>query len=735
MQTLNAPLTDYLKKYFGFNTFKGEQEQVILNLMEGKDTFVIMPTGGGKSLCYQLPALINEGTAIIVSPLIALMKNQVDAIRGISSEHGIAHFYNSSLTKTEARKVKEDVSSGITKLLYVAPESLTKEENVTFLKSIKISFFGIDEAHCISEWGHDFRPEYRRLRTIIEAIDRVPIIALTATATPKVQEDIQKNLGMTGAKVFKASFNRHNLYYEIRPKKDVKKEMIRFIKQHEGKSGIVYCLSRKKVEEIAELLQVNGINALPYHAGLDSGTRARNQDAFLMEDADVIVATIAFGMGIDKPDVRFVVHHDIPKSLESYYQETGRAGRDGGEGICLAFYSYKDIEKLEKFLHGKPVAELEIGLQLIFEMVSYSETAVCRRKQLLHYFGEKYLDTDCADTGMCDNCAHPKEKFEGKEDVQILLQSVLGLNEVFKAKYVANFVAGNASSDIKSFGHDAHELFGKGEDVENEKDHKYWDALIRQCIIYGLIIKEIENYGILKVSEEGKAFIDKPVSIQLVKAHDYSDVDDGDVIVPQKGGAGAADETLYNILKDLRKSIGKEKGLPPYVIFQDPSLEDMATRYPITMEELTNISGVGQGKAEKFGEEFLEVIERYVEDNDIDRPLDMVVKSVVNKSGLKVYVIQSIDRKMPIEDIANSKGKDVDDILTELEQIVLSGTKVNLDYYIDEEVDEADQEEVFEYFMEAESDDVEDALVEFEDSFSEEEMRLLRIKFLSEVAN
>lgn len=733
MQTLSAPLTDYLKKYFGFNTFKGEQELVIQNLMNNKDSFVIMPTGGGKSLCYQLPALISEGTAIIVSPLIALMKNQVDAIRGLSSEHGIAHFYNSSLTKTEARQVKEDVSSGITKLLYVAPESLTKEENVAFLKGIKISFFAIDEAHCISEWGHDFRPEYRRLRTIIEAIDRVPIIALTATATPKVQEDIQKNLGMVGAKVFKASFNRPNLYYEIRPKKDVKKEIIRFIKQHQGKSGIVYCLSRKKVEEIAELLQVNGINALPYHAGLDSGTRARNQDAFLMEDADVIVATIAFGMGIDKPDVRFVVHHDIPKSLESYYQETGRAGRDGGEGLCLAFYSYKDIEKLEKFLHGKPVAELEIGLQLIFEMVSYSETAVCRRKQLLHYFGEEYTDDDCADTGMCDNCAHPKEKFEGKEDVKTLLEGILGLNEVFKAKYVANFVAGIASSDIKSFGHDAHKMFGKGE--HEDKDEKYWDAIIRQCIIYGLLIKEIENYGILKVSAKGKDFIENPVSIQLVKAHDYSDVDDGDIIVPQKGGAGAADEVLYNILKDLRKSIAHEKSLPPYVIFQDPSLEDMATRYPITMEELTNISGVGQGKAEKFGDEFLDVIERYVEDNDIERPVDMVVKSIINKSGLKVFVIQSIDRKIPIEDIAKSKGKEVDDILTEIEHIVHSGTKVNLDYYINEEVDEGDQEEVFEYFMEAESDDVEDALEEFEGAFSEEEMRLLRIKFLSEVAN
>lgn len=732
MQTLNAPLTDYLKKYFGFNTFKGQQEEVILNLLDGNDTFVIMPTGGGKSLCYQLPSLICEGTAIVVSPLIALMKNQVDAIRGVSTNQGIAHFYNSSLTKTEAKKVKEDVTNGVTKLLYVAPESLTKEENVAFLKSIKISFFAIDEAHCISEWGHDFRPEYRRLRTIIEEIDRVPIIALTATATPKVQEDIQKNLGMTGAKVFKASFNRENLYYEIRPKKDVKKEIIKYIKKHQGKSGIVYCLSRKKVEEIAELLQVNGVNALPYHAGLDSNTRAKHQDMFLMEEADVIVATIAFGMGIDKPDVRFVIHHDIPKSLESYYQETGRAGRDGGEGNCIAFYSYKDIEKLEKFLHGKPVAELEIGLQLIFEMVSYCETAVCRRRQLLHYFGEQYKDAACSETGMCDNCNHPKEQFEGKEDVKILLECVLGLNEVFKAKYVANFVAGKASSDIKSFGHDAHEMFGRGEG--EEKDEKYWDAIIRQCIIEGVLVKEIENYGILKVSQKGKDFIQNPTSIMLVKAHDYSDVDDGDIIVPQKGG-GAADEKLYNILKDLRKSIAKQKELPPYVIFQDPSLEDMATRYPITMEELTNISGVGQGKAEKFGEQFLGVIERYVEDNKIERPLDMVVKSVVNKSGLKVFVVQSIDRKMPLEDIAKSKGKDLDDILTEIEHIVQSGTKVNLDYYIDDEVDEADQEEVFDYFMEAETDDIEEALEEFEGAFTEEEMRLLRIKFMSDVAN
>ncbi len=732
MQTIEAPLTDYLKKFFGFNGFKGEQEDIIQNLLNGNDSFVIMPTGGGKSLCYQLPALMSEGTAIIVSPLIALMKNQVDAIRGFSDKDGIAHFYNSTLNKTEAKQVKKDVQDGITKLLYVAPESLTKEENIEFLKSFKISFFAIDEAHCISEWGHDFRPEYRRLRTIIEAIDRVPIIALTATATPKVQEDIQKNLGMTEARVFKASFNRDNLYYEIRPKKDVKKEIIRFVRQHQGKSGIIYCLSRKKVEEIAELLQVNGIKALPYHAGLDSHSRVRHQDMFLMEEADVIVATIAFGMGIDKPDVRYVIHHDIPKSLESYYQETGRAGRDGGEGICVAYYSYKDIEKLEKFLHGKPVAEMEIGMQLIFEMVSYAETAVCRRKQLLNYFGEKYDESDCQDQGMCDNCSNPKEKFEGKDDVKILLEAVLGLNENFKSKYIAHFVAGNATSEIKSFNHNNHQLFGTGKDTD--KDDKYWEAVVRQCTIEGLLTKEIENYGILRVSEQGKAFIEKPTSITLIKPNDYSDVDDGDVIVPQKS-SGAADEALFNILKDVRKSLAKELKLPPYVIFQDPSLEDMATRYPVTIEELTNITGVGQGKAEKYGEEFLEVIAQYVEDNNIDRPMDLVVKSVVNKSGLKVYVIQSIDRKIALDDIADAKGIELGDVITEIEHIVQSGTKVNLDYYINEEIDEADQEEVFDYFMEAESDSIEDALYEFDNAFTEEEMRLLRIKFMSEVAN
>lgn len=732
MQIVEAPLNQQLKKFFGFNTFKGDQEAIIQNLIEGNDAFVIMPTGGGKSLCYQLPALMLEGTAIIVSPLIALMKNQVDAIRGFSNKEGIAHFYNSTLNKTESRQVRQDVMDGVTKMLFVAPESLTKEENVTFLKSIKISFFAIDEAHCISEWGHDFRPEYRKLRTIIEAIERVPIIALTATATPKVQEDIQKNLGMTEAKVFKASFNRDNLYYEIRPKKDVQKEIIRFVRQHPGKSGIIYCLSRKKVEEIAQLLQVNGIKALPYHAGLDANSRVRHQDMFLMEDVDVIVATIAFGMGIDKPDVRFVIHHDIPKSLESYYQETGRAGRDGGEGVCLAFYSYKDIEKLEKFLYGKPVAEMEIGMQLIFEMVSYAETAVCRRKQLLNYFGEKYLLDDCQEKGMCDNCAHPKEKFEGKEEIKTLLQTVLGLNENFKSKFIASFLAGNASSEIKAFNYNNHQLFGLGKG--EGKDDKYWEAIIRQCIIEGLLTKEIENYGVLKVSDKGKEFIQKPFSLTLIKPNDYSDVDDGDIITPQKS-SGATDETLFTILKDVRKSLAKELKLPPYVIFQDPSLEDMASRYPITIEELTNITGVGQGKAEKYGEDFIDIIEKYVEENEIERPMDLVVKSVVNKSGLKVYVIQSIDRKIALDDIADAKGIELGEVITEIEHIVQSGTKVNLDYYINEEIDEADQEEVFDYFMDAESDNIEDALYEFDNAFTEEEMRLLRIKFMSEVAN
>jgi ATP-dependent DNA helicase RecQ len=637
---------------------------------------------------------------------------------------------NSSLNKTEINRVKEDISNGHTKLLYVAPESLTKQENIDFFKQIKISFFAIDEAHCISEWGHDFRPEYRRLRDIIETIDRVPIIALTATATPKVQSDIQKNLGMTDATVFKDSFNRPNLYYEVRQKSNINKDIITFIRQHEGKSGIIYCLSRKKVEELAETLQVNGIKALPYHAGMDANMRAKHQDMFLMEDVDVIVATIAFGMGIDKPDVRFVIHHDIPKSLEGYYQETGRAGRDGGEGKCVAFYSYKDIEKLEKFLNSKPVAEQEIGKQLIFETVSYAETAVCRRKQLLHYFGESYDESNC---GECDNCVNPKEKFEGKDDVALLLDIILQLKEKFKAKYISHFIAGDKITDAKTFNHLDHPLFGKGKD--DEKDHKYWEAVIRQCIIASLIIKEIENYGILKVSEKGKAFLEHPTSFELVKAHAYDGSDaDGDEVVAQKGG-GAADEELFTILKDLRKKIAKQNALPPYVIFQDPSLEDMATRYPVTLEELTNISGVGQGKAEKYGEQFVATIARYVDENDIERPMDLVVKSVVNKSGLKVFIIQSIDRKMSIEDIARSKGKTTDEILTEIEHIVSSGTKVNLNYILDDLLDKDYQEEIVDYFRETHVDSIDMAIKEFDDVYSEEELRMMRIKFLSEVGN
>lgn len=733
MEAISRDLKGSLKDFFGFNGFKGKQEEIINALLEDNDVFVIMPTGGGKSLCYQLPAIMSEGTAIVVSPLIALMKNQVDALRGFATEDGVAHFLNSSLSKSESNRVKEDCINGVTKLLYVAPESLTKESNIKFLKQINISFFAIDEAHCISEWGHDFRPEYRRLRTIIEAIDRVPIIALTATATPKVQDDIQKNLGMTDAKVFKASFNRENLYYEVRPKKNVVAEIIKFVKQNSGKSGIIYCLSRKKVEQLAETLQVNGIKALPYHAGLDAATRAKHQDMFLMEEADVIVATIAFGMGIDKPDVRFVIHHDIPKSLESYYQETGRAGRDGGEGKCIAFYSYKDIEKLEKFLHGKPVAEQEIGTQLIFEMVSYAETAVCRRKQLLHYFGEQYDEAECKASGKCDNCAHPKEQFEGKDDIQLMLQTVVQLKEQFKAKFLSNFIAGNASTEVKTFKYHEHEWFGKGEG--EEKDEKYWEAVIRQSIIAGFLKKDIENYGILRITDAGRAFIENPTSYMLVKAHDYSVVDSNDDIVIQPKGGGAADENLYKQLKDLRKSLAQEKNLPPYVLFSDPSLEDMATRYPITMEELTNIAGVGQGKASKFGAPFLELIEQYVEENDIDRPTDMVVKSVVNKSGLKVFIIQSIDRQMPLDDIADAKGKDKEDVIEEIEHIVNSGTKVNIDYYLDELIDPDYQDEIMDYFRETEEDSIEDALEEFDDAYSEEELRLMRVKFLSELGN
>jgi len=720
--------------FFGFDGFKGQQDKIIQSVLDGKDTFVIMPTGGGKSLCYQLPALMCEGTAIVVSPLIALMKNQVDAIRGFSNENGIAHFLNSSLTKAEIQQVKSDVTSGKTKLLYVAPESLTKEDNVKFFTDFKISFFAIDEAHCISEWGHDFRPEYRRLRPIIDKIGKVPIIALTATATPKVQQDIQKNLGMVNAEVFKSSFNRGNLFYEVRPKVSVAKEIIKYIKANSGKSGIVYCLSRKKVEELAATLKINGIKALPYHAGLEAKERARTQDAFLMEEIDVIVATIAFGMGIDKPDVRYVIHHDIPKSLESYYQVTGRAGRDGGEGNCVTFYSYDDILKLEKFMKGKPVAEQEIGKQLLGETVSFAETSACRRKFLLHYFGEEFEESKC--NGMCDNCRNPKQKFEGKDEVALAIDTVLEVKEKHKTKDVINVLIGNLSSTAKTYKHNNLEIFGKG--AEDGKDEKFWNGVIRQALVTGLLSKDIENYGLLKVTKKGKEFLEKPYSMMLTKDHDYESEssDDDDVSASGKGGAGATDETLFALLKDLVKQTAKAKKLPPYVIFQEISLEEMAIQYPITLDEMTKITGVGAGKATKYGKPFIELIKKYVEENEIERPVDMVVKSVVNKSGLKVSIIQAIDRKTNLEDYASSKGMAFNDLLTELETIVNSGTKININYYIDKADDEEKQSEVYDYLKEAQTDSVEDALKELgEDDFSEEEIRLMRLKFISEFGN
>jgi len=718
-----------LKKYFGFDGFKGEQDKIIENVLSGNNTFVIMPTGGGKSLCYQLPALMSEGTAIIVSPLIALMKNQVDAIRNVSEDDDVAHFLNSSLNKTDIKRVKSAVTEGKTKLLYVAPESLTKPENIEFLTSVKISFFAIDEAHCISEWGHDFRPEYRRLREIFEAISDVPVIALTATATPKVQYDIQKNLNMLDATIFKASFNRENLFYEVVPKKDVEKQIIRFIKSKGEQSGIIYCLSRKKVEEIAEILKVNGINALPYHAGLDAGTRAKHQDLFLMEDASVIVATIAFGMGIDKPDVRFVIHHDIPKSLESYYQETGRAGRDGGVGHCLTFYDYKDIEKLEKFLHGKPIAEQEIGKQLLHETVSYAETSVCRRKYILHYFGEEFDEHNCNEH--CDNCKNPREKFEGKDQVHQFLSAVEALNEVQKAKYIANFLHGVKSSDIIAYKHDRLPLFAIGKD----HDLNFWTAVSRQCLVSGLISKEIESYGNLKLTDKGREFIKKPVSFTLLKEQDYTVGANDNIITNQKGGGAAADETLYKMLLDLRKDISKTKNIPPFVIFQEPSLQDMAVQYPISYEELSNIQGVGQGKAKRYGKLFIELISDYVEENNIERPQDFVVKSLVNKSGLKVHIIKNVDKKLPLDTIADSQGKTTDEVIEEIEAIVASGTKMNIDYYINDVLDEDEQEEIYDYFLEAETDDLTEAYNEFDGDYDEELLRLMRIKFMSEVAN
>lgn len=695
---------------------------------------MIMPTGGGKSLCYQLPAMIMDGTAVVVSPLIALMKNQVDAIRGVSQNDGIAHFLNSSLNKTEIQRVREDLLSGTCKLLYVAPESLNKADNIELLKKIHISFFAIDEAHCISEWGHDFRPEYRRLRTIMDQIAKAPVIALTATATPKVQQDIQKNLGMLDAKVFKASFNRPNLFYEVRPKKNVDKEIIKFVKQNEGKSGIVYCLSRKKVEEIAELLRLNGIKALPYHAGLESAVRARHQDMFLMEEADVIVATIAFGMGIDKPDVRYVIHHDIPKSLESYYQETGRAGRDDGEGVCLAFYSYKDIEKLEKFLQGKPVAEQEIGRQLLNEVVAYAETSMNRRKFLLHYFGEEFDEENGPGAKMCDNSRYPKEKTEGQEYVTLVLQCIDALNEKHRANHITDFICGNLTNEVKTYKQESHPLFGAGEQ-HPDRDEKFWNSVIRQVVVAGLLKKEIETYGILHLTPAGRKYLKEPKPFTLIKERDYTvDEDLIDSGNSAKGGNGA-DQALYKMLKDEVKRIAKSKGLPPYVVFQETSLQDMAVQYPISMDEMVNISGVGRGKAMKFGKPILALIKDYVEENEIERPEDLVVKSAVNKSGFKVHIIQNIDRKLPLDDIADAKGKALEDVIAEIEAIVHSGTKVNIDYYIDDILDEDSQDDIMDYFMEAESDSIDEAYDEFDGDFTEEELRLMRIKFMSEVAN
>jgi len=720
-------LHDHLKSIFGFSSFKGRQEEIIKNLQEGNDSLVIMPTGGGKSMCYQLPALLDEGVAIIVSPLIALMKNQVDAIRGFSKNDSIAHVLNSSLNKQEVQNVKDDLSSGKTKLLYVAPESLTKEEYILFLRTIKISFYAVDEAHCISEWGHDFRPEYRKLRSIIDNIGRKPIIALTATATPKVQQDIQKNLKLENAKLFLDSFNRENLYYDIRPKINVEKEIIKFIKQHPGKSGIIYCLSRKKVEEIAETLQVNGINALAYHAGLESKVRVQHQDAFLMEDADIIVATIAFGMGIDKPDIRFVIHHDIPKSLEGYYQETGRAGRDGGEGHCVTFYSYKDIEKLENFLHGKPVSEVEVGRLLILETISFAETSMCRRKYLLHYFGEEFNDTRC--DNMCDNCKHPKPKFEGKGFVLKLLETMLACNESFKAKETVKILVGESNSLIKQHQSIISDVFGSG----TEKSKEFWHAVIRQAYVQGLITKEIETYGILKIAKKGKTFLKQPSTFELTEDHNYDQLNT-ESIGKQKGGA--SDIILFKILKDHRKKIAKVKKLPPPIIFLEPSLVDMANQYPINMEEMSQIQGVGQGKAEKYGESFIDIIKKYVEENEIERPSDMIVRSLANKSANKIYIIQNIDKKIPLADIASAKGRTVDELLTEIESIVDSGTRINLSYLINESFEDYQIEEINNILIESEEASFLELREEFdEDEFTDEELRIIRIQFISQIGN
>jgi ATP-dependent DNA helicase RecQ len=729
----SALLHSKLKEFFGFDSFKADQERIIMHLVDGNNAFVLMPTGGGKSMCYQLPALVMEGTAIVISPLIALMKNQVDAIRGfVSGNDGIAHFLNSSLNKAQLAEVRSDLLSGATKLLYVAPESLTKAENIAMLKEIKISFYAVDEAHCISEWGHDFRPEYRRIRNIIDDIGQAPVIALTATATPKVQSDILKNLGMPDATVFKSSFNRSNLYYEVRDKTDPKKDIIKFIRQNPGKSGIIYCLSRKKVEELAELLNINGIKAAPYHAGLDAKTRADNQDAFLMEDVDVIVATIAFGMGIDKPDVRFVIHYDIPKSIEGYYQETGRAGRDGQEGKCITFYSYKDIQKLEKFMQGKPVAEQEIGKQLLMETVAYAESNSCRRKLLLNYFGEEYTEENC---GACDNCLHPKRQFDGREEMAMVIDLVQSLPERFKMEHLSNILAGEMNSIIKSYHHDRLESYGSG------KDHtvRFWNAVIHQGMILGLLHKDIESYGLITVTKEGRRFAESPWQIMLTEDRVFSDGEDDDDDVPGAGavkGGGGGDEQLLAMLKDLRKDMAKRLRLQPWVIFSDPSLEDMSIMYPVKVEELKNCQGVGEGKARKFGKEFVELISRYVEENEIDRPDDFVLKSIVNKSANKVYIIQSVDRKLPLEDIASAKGLDMEELLDEIEAIVFSGTKLNLDYYITQTLDDDVVDEIYDYFHdEAESDSLADAMEDLGSDYDEFEVRLVRIKFLCEVAN
>ena len=720
-----------LKKFFGFSQFKGLQEQVIKSILNKQNTFVIMPTGGGKSLCYQLPALMQEGTAIVVSPLIALMKNQVDAIRSLSTENGVAHVLNSSLNKSEITQVKKDITSGLTKLLYVAPESLTKEEYVNFLKNEKISFVAIDEAHCISEWGHDFRPEYRNLKHIIKQLGDVPIIGLTATATPKVQEDILKNLDMVDATTFKASFNRPNLYYEIRTKtKNIESDIIRFIKQHKGKSGIIYCLSRKKVEAIAEVLQVNGISAVPYHAGLDAKTRARHQDMFLMEDVDVVVATIAFGMGIDKPDVRFVIHHDIPKSLESYYQETGRGGRDGGEGHCLAYYSYKDVEKLEKFMSGKPVAEQEIGFALLQEVVAYAETSMSRRKFLLHYFGEEFDDVTGEGADMDDNVRNPKIKVEAQEEVVKLLQVVRDTKHLYKSKEVVFTLIGRVNAVIKAHRTDVQTFFGCGAN----HDEKYWMALLRQVLVSGFLSKDIETYGIVKLTQKGLDFIKNPHSFMMSEDHEYNEMVDEAIVSASKSSA-VADEVLMGMLRDLRKKVAKKVGVPPFVVFQDPSLEDMALKYPITQVEMINIHGVGEGKAKKYGKEFIELISRYVDDNEIIRPDDLVVKSTGTNSVNKLYIIQNIDRKLSLKDIASAKGLNMDALIKEMEQIVYSGTKLNIKYWVDDMLDDDQQEEIHDYFMESESDSIERALKEFDGEYDLDELRLMRIKFISEVAN